>query len=41
MLDGLEDLQSDPLLAADFNIIDFFNQKYKDEKSLDNIYAEI
>ena len=32
VLDGLEDLENDPLLAADFNIIDYFNDKYKDEK---------
>ena len=40
-LDGLEDLQNDPLLAPDFNIIDYFNEHYKDEKALDNIQEEI
>jgi len=40
-LDGLEDLQNDPLLAPDFNIIDYFNDHYKDEKALDNIQEEI
>jgi hypothetical protein len=41
VLDGLEDLENDPLLAADFNIIDYFNDKYKDEKKLENICGEI
>jgi len=41
VLDGLEDLQNDPLLAADFNIIDYFNQKYRDEKQLENVCGEI
>ena len=41
MIDGLSDLADDPLLAADFSIISYFNQNYKDESSLENIQDEI
>lgn len=42
-MDGaeLEDLENDPLLAADFDIVTYFNQRYTDEKSLENVVQEI
>lgn len=33
----LEDQEDDPLLAADFDIVSYFNSKYTDEKSLENV----
>jgi hypothetical protein len=45
LLKGIKDLdideKSDPLLAADFDIIEYFNKNYHDEKSLENIASEI
>jgi hypothetical protein len=37
----MAEISDDPLLAADFNIVDYFNQKYPDESCLDNIMEEI
>ena len=37
----LGDLENDPLLAADFDIGSYFNSKYTDEKSLENVMQEI
>ena len=34
----LKEMQSDdPLLAPDFDLVTYFNQRYPDEKSLENI----
>ena len=45
MLQGIQDFdiddKADPLLAADFDIISYFNENYNDEKSLENIAEEI
>ena len=37
----LMDMKNDPLLSADFDILDYFNEHYKDEKSLENVAIEI
>lgn len=37
----LGDLENDPLLAADFDIVSYFNQRYTEEKSLENVMQEI
>ena len=37
----LVDLENDPLLAADFDVVSYFNTKYTDEKSLENVMQEI
>lgn len=41
MNEEFKEIENDPLLAPDFDVIQFLNQNFQDESSLENIQTQI